>query len=103
MPNGSSPYQTTATIYIDNYYATLMLRERWTWERYTRLCRFLKYTPYELGSMVLLRHKAVNSYQTANILRPREMAQALLLTILEAHVYGNMYHDVIANPFPKVP
>lgn len=104
LPNYGSPHQTPASLLIDTHYARLQLVERWSWERYARLCQFLQYTPWELGSLVMLRHAAIESYRrTSRLPGSNPRAVALILTLLEAHVMGQWVDDVIANPFPIAP
>lgn len=100
MPNVGSPYQTPASVYIDSHYYQLQLNRRWNWFRYVKLCRLLKMTPYELASLVMLSHANVDTYQKTKKLKSRSVA--LLLTILEANVIGEVHHDVIKNPFPNL-
>ncbi len=49
LPNQGSRLQTPSTLLIDVHYSKLLLVERWTWERFTRLCAFLQISPAELG------------------------------------------------------
>lgn len=85
------------------HYAQLLLVERWTWDRFNRLCAFLRITPAELASTVMLPHRSLASFERSNRV-PTHSARpvALLLTLLEAHCCGAMTKDVIANPFPKL-
>lgn len=63
LPNQGSRHQTPASLMIDSRYARLQIVERWSWERYARLCQFLRMTEYEVGSMVMLTHSAVDTYR----------------------------------------
>lgn len=90
---------------LDVHWASMRLRERWDWPRYVRLCEFLQMTPYELASLVMLRHKAVDSFRDFGALqinRREAMLVGLMLTLVEAHVMGAWGGDVIENPFPNL-
>jgi hypothetical protein len=103
LPNHGSKHQTPSSLYIDSFYAQQLLIERWTWPKFIRLCRFLKMTPYEVASLVMMPHSAVPAFERENILtcytaRP----VALLLTLLEHQVLGEIAPDTIKNPFPNL-
>jgi hypothetical protein len=103
LPNEGSPHQTPASLMIDTRYATLRVVERWSWERYVRLCQFLRYTPWELASLVMLSHQAVEAFKRQGRLSGRGYrAVALVLTLLEAHVMAKWTDDIIPNPFPDL-
>jgi hypothetical protein len=103
LPNVTQKTQTTASKIIDLHYANLLLVERWNWERYSRLAAFLRMTECELASLVMLPHAAVAKFKETNrISEMRAQPIALLLTILEHHVCGAIFHDTIANPFPNL-
>lgn len=101
--NFGSPHQTPASLMIDTHYHGLQLVERWTWTRYARFCAFLKMTPYEVASLVLMRHSAVEGFRQYNRLTGHNnRATALLLTLLEAHMCKDWSVDIIENPFPPL-
>ena len=105
LPNPGSEWQTPASLIIDIHYMNLLLVERWTWERFTKLCLFLKMTSYEVASLVLLPHKKVEEYRVKNILplkRAHASSVALSLTLLEAYLMRGLTNDVIENPFPNL-
>lgn len=105
LPNQGSPLQTPSTLLIDVHYAKLLLVERWTWERFNRMCAFLRISPAELASAVLMPHKMLETYQRNNRIPNRFGSArpiALLLTLLESHCCRQMTKDVIENPFPKL-
>jgi len=105
LPNQGSRLQTPSTLLIDVHYSKLLLVERWTWERFTRLCAFLQISPAELASSVLMPHDYLLNYERTNrIHRSRAVALpiALLLTCLELRCCGEMTNDVIRNPFPDL-
>lgn len=105
LPNIGSPGQTPASLAIDIHYMKLMLVQRWDWERYVKLCTFLRMTAYEVASLVLLPHKSVPKYQDKNVLplRPAHASSvALNLTLLEAFLMRGLTEDVISNPFPDL-
>ena len=105
LPNKGSVGQTPASLAIDVHYANLLLVERWDWERYVRLANFLRLTPHELASLVLLPHSFLDAYASRNGLPMdynRARPIAMLLTLVEAHVAGHLTKDVIEEPFPKL-
>lgn len=105
LPNLGSDGQTPASLAIDIHYTRLMLIERWTWERFVKLCHFLKMTSCEVASLVLLPHKNLPAYQLKNILpmhRAHAASVALNLTLLEAYLMRGLTKDVIENPFPNL-
>lgn len=102
LPNTGSAHQTPASLMVDVHYSNLRLLERWTWERYARFCQFLKMTPYEVASLVMLRHDAVEKFREGNrIPGHNARAVALLLTLVEAWACKEWAGDVIENPFPE--
>ncbi len=103
MPNTGSVHQTPASLMIDTHYCQLRLVERWSWERFVRLCQFLRMTPYEVASLVMLRHDTVETYhRNGRLSGTGHRATALLLTLLEARVMAAWTEDVIARPFPDL-
>lgn len=105
LPNKGSAGQTPASLAIDVHYARLMLVERWNWERFVKLCTFLKMTPYEVASLVLLPHQCVEAYRAKNVLpmrRPHASSVALSLTLLEAYLMRGLTEDIISSPFPDL-
>lgn len=88
---------------IDTHYATLRIVERWDWNRYVRLCQFLQYTPWELASLVMIRHQVISHFQRrGRLCGAGHRAAALVLTLLEAHCMAAWTKDVIRNPFPNL-
>lgn len=105
LPNQGSPLQTPSTLLIDVHYSKLMLVERWTWERFTRLCAFLRISPAELASSVLMPHSYLEAYERSNRIhrnRTVSLALALHLTCLELRCCGEMTNDVVRQPFPNL-
>lgn len=105
LPNVGSRFQTPSTLLIDVHYNKLLLVERWTWERFIRLCAFLQISEGELASAVLMPHQYLGPYETSNHIhhsRARAAPIALLLTLLEHHCCGAMTKDTIENPFPNL-
>jgi hypothetical protein len=102
LPNQGSPHQTPASLMIDVRYANMLLVERWTWDRFARLCQFLQHTPYEVASMVALKHDSVDVFRETKVL-PRFYARqtALLLTALEYSVC-RAYSDDVLDPFAEL-
>lgn len=106
-PNFGSAYATPSSRLTDAHYVKLNLLNRWTWERFQRLANYLKLTPYELGSIACVPHEVVERWKLRSVI-PLSAAQgaysiALVLTVLEGHLIGDLYHDVIQNPFPSIP
>lgn len=102
LPNEVSPHRTTASVYFDHHYARLDLLGRWTWERFARLCQFLKVTPHELASLAMIPHKRIEWFQRHNHLGGNQwVAQAFILTVIEARVLRNWSKDIIEEPFPS--
>lgn len=99
LPNRGSIHRTPASLHIDLHYAKLQIRERWNWERYCRLAAFLKYTPYELGSLCCIPHTKVTLAEKYNQFSP---TAALVLTMLEAHFCHDFLYDAIQHPFPDL-
>lgn len=105
LPNEGSRGQTPASLAIDIHYANLMLVERWTWERFTKLCLFLKMTAHEVASLVLLPHRYLVAYREKNVLpmrRDHAASVALNLTLLEAYLMRGLTEDIIDQPFPDL-
>lgn len=105
LPNLGSPDQTPASLAIDIHYMNLMLIQRWDWERYVRLCTFLKMTACEVASLVLLPHKSVTGYKQKNVLplrRAHALSVALNLTLLEAYLMRGLSEDIVEQPFPDL-
>lgn len=105
LPNEGSPGQTPASLAIDVHWAKLMLVKRWDWERFVKLCQFLKMTDCEVASLVMLPHSKILPYKHRNLL-PLSAAHAesvaLNLTLLEAYLMRGLTEDVITNPFPDL-
>ena len=105
LPNTGSPGQTPASLAIDIHWAKLMLVKRWDWERYVKLCQFLKMTDCEVASLVMLPHAKIGAYKRRNLL-PLHAAHAesvaLNLTLLETYLMRGLTDDVIKNPFPDL-
>lgn len=103
LPNADSEFTTATTKIIDIHYSNKRISERWTFERYERLCSFLKLTHYELASLVCMPHLWVAKLKEENRI-PCSVtgggrAVAMLLTLLEARVLKKLVPDVIKNPF----
>lgn len=102
LPNEGSPHQTPASLMIDVRYANMLLVERWTWDRFARLCQFIQHTPYEVASMVMLKHAAVDTWKERNILSGWTAKHvALLLTVLE-YTLCRAYSDDVLDPFAEL-
>lgn len=103
LPNHRSKHKTTASQIYDLHWENLRLVERWDWDRYARFASFLCHTPYELGSLVMLSHDAVDSFHRFNRLRgTKARPTALILTLLESHLLAAWKKDLIENPFPRL-
>lgn len=103
LPNHGSLHQTPASLMIDVHWASLGLIRRWTWERFVRLANFLQLTPWELASMAMIKHPALEGFKRRGIL-PIQNAQstALILTQIEASALKGYSKDIIENPWPKL-
>lgn len=105
LPNEGSELQTPTTLQVDLHYAGLRVWERWSWDRFVRLCKFLNLTPAELASIACIPHNQLNLFQQRNRIMQSHApnrAAALLLTILEAHCTKAFTNDVIESPFPDL-
>lgn len=102
--NSGSIHQTTASLLIDLHYENLQLINRWNWVRFARLCNFMQLTPYELGSLVLMRHDVVDQYrnQGTTYLIHGSRATVLLLTLIEAYMMKGWTDDIVENPLPSL-
>lgn len=104
LPNDGSEHQTPASLMLDQHWCQMQLVERWSWVRFARLCQFLKFTPWELASLVMLRHEKIEDYQRTGRLNGSNMRPvALVLTMLEATVLKSWTDDIITDPFPQLP
>jgi hypothetical protein len=100
LRNKGSPFETPASTLIDLHYAQLRIVQRWDWERFERLCTFLRLTPGELASLVCLRHSHIPGIRDNNVF-PESVA--LLLTLIEADVLKDYApHETIQKPFPSL-
>jgi hypothetical protein len=105
LPNEGSKIATPATLNVDLRYAQLRIWDRWTWERFTRLCSFLNVTPAELASIACIPHNQLPAFESRNRLMQGvapNRAAALVLTLLEAHVCAAFTTDIVENPFPNL-
>lgn len=103
LPNLQSAHQTVASRLVDTHFARLGLVQRWTWDRFIRLANFLEMTPWELASMVMLKHDAVESYKRRSQLPVRNpQPTAFLLTLIESRAMKGWTTDIIENPFPNL-
>lgn len=105
LPNPGSEGQTPASLAIDIHYMNLLLVERWNWDRYLKLCLFLKMTEYEVASLVRLPHKCIERYRETCLLPMRGgfcESVALTLTILEAYLMKGLTSDIVENIFPNL-
>jgi hypothetical protein len=102
LPNLGEKSQTPATLMIDTHYAQLRLLDRWTWERYCRLCEYLRMTAYEMASVVMLPHANVSIFRThGRIPNPGATHIALLLTMIEYNMCKGIAIDAV-DPFDGV-
>lgn len=106
LPNAASEFRTATTTLIDLHYSNLRIAERWDWDRFQRLCSFLKVTEYELASLVLCPHDWIPKFREHNRI-PCSVsgggrAVAMMLTVLEAKVLRRLVPDVIDEPMPNL-
>lgn len=106
LPNADSEFTTATTKLIDINYSNKRIAERWTWERYQRLCSFLKVTEAELASLVLMPHAWLPKFrdysQIPCSVTGGGRAVAMLLTLLEARVLKKLVPDVVKHPIPNL-
>lgn len=105
LPNAGRPTQTPASLNIDLHYAKLHVWERWTFDRYVRLAKFLNLTLYELASLACLDHRQIPILENRNRLfkgGARDRSGALVLTLLEAFVCKQHTNDIVADVFPDL-
>lgn len=106
LPNADSPLTTATTKLLDLHYSNKRIAERWTWERYQRLCSFLKVTEAELASLCLMPHGWIPKLKESNMLpcsvNGGGRAVGMILTLLEARVLKKLVPDVVAHPFPNL-
>lgn len=103
--NLGSKGQTAASVMLDTHWSMMRLESRWTWERFVRLAKFLEMTPYELASLVMLRHQDVPSYLERGMMHPKHRTTrliALFLQLVENHVMGAWDPAVVLDPFPHL-
>lgn len=106
LPNSDSELTTATTKLLDLHYSNLRIAERWTWQRYQRLCSVLKLTEAELASLCLMPHRWLAGFKE-NDRMPCSIngggrAVAMILTLLEARVMKRVVPDVIIYPFPDL-
>lgn len=106
LPNTDSEFTTATTKIIDLHYSNKRIAERWTWERFQRLCSFLKVTEPELASLCLMPHAWIPKLRENNqlpcIVSGGGRAVGMMLTMLEARVMKKVVGDVIINPMPNL-
>lgn len=106
LPNSNSEHTTATTKLLDLHYSNLRIGERWTWDRYQRLCSFLKLTEYEMASLCLMPHDWVSKMKERNqmpcIVNGGGRAVGMILTMLEARVMKKIVPDVIEDPMPNL-
>lgn len=105
LPNEGSKLQTATTLLIDMRYSKLRIWERWTWERFTRLCNLLNVTPAELASIACIPHNQLERFEQRNRIyqaNEKNRAAALVLTLLEAHSASAYTNDVVTEVFPDL-
>jgi hypothetical protein len=105
-PNFGSDFATPSSQRVDAHYVKLNLLDRWTWERFSRMCRFMQLTPYELGSIACIPHRVIEQWKLRSVL-PMSATQgayavALILTVIESQVLAGHVSDVIEDPIPKL-
>ncbi len=106
LPNSGSELTTATSKIIDLHYSNLRIGERWTWDRYQRLCSVLKVTEAELASLVCMPHEMIPRLKENNCLpglvTGGGRAIGMLLTLLEARILKRLVPDVIEDPFPNL-
>lgn len=106
LPNADSDFTTATTKLLDLHYSNKRIAERWDWQRYQRLCSFLKLTEAELASLCMMPHSWIASLREKNRLpcavTGGGRAVGMLLTILEARVMKRIVPDVVEDIFPNL-
>lgn len=105
LPNAGSEHATTASLKIDLHYAHLQIWERWSWERFVRLAKFLQLTLPELASIACIPHDQLPRFEERNRIMQSHApnrAAALVLTVLEHHVCKDFTKDTVENSFPNL-
>lgn len=103
LPNVNSAHRTPASLMVDLHYARLCLVERWDWTRFVRLANFLQITPWELASLAMIRHDALDGYKLRGVLPVKNpQPTAMILTLLEAQALKGWVNDIIPNPWPSL-
>jgi len=93
----NSKKATTASSIIDAHYARLGIRKRWTLDRITTLCSFLRITEAELGSILGVPHGYWRDHIRST--KPLSGPICILLTIMEAKFMAGHTKDIITNLF----
>ncbi len=106
LPNAGSDHTTATTKLLDLHYSNLRIAERWTWDRYQRICSVLKVTEYEMASLSLMPHDWIPKFKTRNRIPCSVLgggrAVAMLLTMIEARVMKKLVPDVIEEPMANL-
>lgn len=105
LPNHRSKKQTPASFNIDLHYAKLEIWQRWDFERFVRLAKFLNLTLEELASLACVSHNQLPSLERSNRLWKgpyKDHGCAMVLTMLEAHVCRAYTTDVVSDAFPNL-
>lgn len=105
LPNSGSKHASPASLKIDLHYAHLRIWDRWNWERFVRLAKFLNVTLPELASIACIPHDQIDNFERRNRLMQGQVpnrAAALVLTVLEHHVCREFTKDTVPNPFPNL-
>lgn len=103
LPNVGSTHSTPTTQLLDCHWSTMSLVRRWDWVRFVRLANFLQMTPWELASLAMIKHAALEGYKRRGVLPVQNpSATALLLTLLEAQAMKGWTADIIVNPWPSL-
>lgn len=87
---------------MDIHHAKTDINGRWDAERFLRLASFLELTPHEMASMLMIRHKTMDTLIANNMdIRGGNRSLYLLLSIIEQAYMGHLIGDPIVIIPPK--
>ena|SRR5579859_4152806 len=104
LPNTGSKVQTAASLLIDVRYARMFVERPWDWDRFLRLCAFLKLMPAEQASIVRMPHSDLPLFERdLRIPNARRGPVELLLEQFERHHFERLKKSPAENVFPDLP
>jgi len=91
---------TPGSLQVDAHYARMGIKSVWDKPRILRLCGWLRVTPHELASLLLVAHRDMDGWLGKGRI-PGPVC--LLLSLLENHVARGFVHDPVPQEGPIVP